>query len=121
MILFVCTSTAAGGAIWAGAEQVIHKRYSERSAGDPAVTTWLVASAVTDLGIMACLLWFLIRARNEATRFSGSQLRGPLNRMIRLTIESGGLTTVWAVVALIVYLHDSSSNASVSMGFILGR
>lgn len=121
VILFLCTSCAAGGAIWAGAEQVIHKLYSERSAGDRAVTTWLVASAVTDAGVMACLLWFLIRARNEASRFSGSQLEKPLNRMIRLTIETGAGTTAWAVVALIVYLRNPSSNSSVAMGFMLGR
>jgi len=117
----MCTSAAAGGAFWAGAEQVIHKKFSERSAGDGAVTTWLACSAACDAGIMACLLWFLIRARNEAARFSGSQLAAPLNRMIRLTIESGGLTTAWAIVALIVYTHKPSSNSSVAMGFLLGR
>lgn len=120
-ILLVGTTVSLAGAIWSGVATAENTLYADRGADDAGVSMWLISSAATDVGIAAALLVFLLRARSEAVKFEGSQLRGPLNRMIKLTIETGGLTTAWALVALIVYLHDNTSNEAVAMGYCLGR
>ncbi len=119
--LVIATGAAFAGTVWAGYEQVVNKKYADRSKGDAAVSMWLIASAVADAGICAVLLAFLYRARKVARQFESSKLEAPLKKMMILTVETGGLTAAWAVVALGVYLRDSSSNASVGMGYCLGR
>ncbi len=82
---------------------------------------WLIGAAVADAGIAGVLLALLYRARKVASQFGGSNLVGPLTKMMILPIETGGLTAVIAAVALGVYLKNPSSNASVGLGFVMGR
>lgn len=119
--LALATCAAFAGTIWAGYEQIVNKLYADRSKGDAAVSTWLIASAVADAGICVVLLAFLYKARKVARQFESSRLEAPLKKMMILTVETGGLTSIWAVIALGVYLRDSSSNAAVGMGYCLGR
>lgn len=116
--LALATCAAFAGTIWAGYEEHVNKLYAERSKGDAAVSMWLIASAVADAGICLVLLAFLYKARKVARQFEASRLEGPLKKMMILTIETGGLTSVWAIVALGVYLRDSSSNASVGESYL---
>lgn len=64
---------------------------------------------------------FLLKARRVAARFEASQLHGPLTKMIFLAAETGGFTTIWACVAIAVYKSNDQTNASVGLGYCLGR
>lgn len=121
IILCLGALTALGGTIYAGVAVALNSAYAERQSADNGVTTWLVGNAGTDMLIAVALVTFLLRARKVASRFEASQLHAPLTRMIYLAIETGGFTTLWSIIALCVYKSNDESNASVGMGYCLGR
>ncbi|KAH7337128.1 hypothetical protein B0J17DRAFT_666379 [Rhizoctonia solani] len=63
------------------------------------VIIWLVLSAVTDVFITCILSWYL---HTHRTGFSKTD--DVITRLVRLTVQTGLITTVWATVDLIVYL-----------------
>ncbi len=119
--LALATATAIAGALWAAYVESQIKLLADRARGNAPISTWLIAAAVGDAGIALVLLALLWRARKVASQFEGSNLVGPLTRMMVLTIETGGLTAVIAVIALCFYVKDPSSNIAVGLGFVLGR
>ncbi|KAF4562642.1 hypothetical protein EYR36_004036 [Pleurotus pulmonarius] len=65
----------------------------------PAVSTWLGASALADLLITGCLLFTLQRKR------TGMQATdGIINKIMLLTIQTGLITTVFAIADLVLAL-----------------
>lgn len=70
---------------------------------------WLGTAAATDIIISATLVVVLWRARQEASHFKQSTLTAPLNRLMIRTVESGSVTSAYALAALAVYLHDTQS------------
>lgn len=63
------------------------------------VIIWLIGAAICDSTITLALTWHL---RRHKTGFSGTD--DILNKIIRLTVQNGLLTAVWAIVDLIAYL-----------------
>ncbi|EKM52683.1 uncharacterized protein PHACADRAFT_261275 [Phanerochaete carnosa HHB-10118-sp] len=63
------------------------------------VIIWLIGAAVCDAMITLSLTWHL---RRHKTGFSGTD--DILNKIIRLTVQNGLLTAVWASIDLVVYL-----------------
>ncbi|CAE6478081.1 unnamed protein product [Rhizoctonia solani] len=63
------------------------------------VIIWLVLSAVTDVFITCILSWYL---HTHRTGFSKTD--DVITRLVRLTVQTGLITTVWATTDLIVYL-----------------
>jgi len=68
------------------------------------VIIWLVLSAVTDIAITGILSWYL---HSHRTGFSSTN--DIISRLIRITVQTGLITTIWAIVDLIVYLSFSNS------------
>ncbi|KAI0055577.1 hypothetical protein BV25DRAFT_1865755 [Artomyces pyxidatus] len=62
------------------------------------VIVWLTVSALVDSGITVILVWHL---RKHKRGFRSDEL---LDKIILLTVQTGAVTTVWAIVDLIVYL-----------------
>lgn len=87
--LALAATAAFAGALLAGIQTALHRAYDDRSADDIGVTTWLIGSAVADIGVSVLLLLFLHQARRMASSFEGSRLNGPLKRMMLMTIETG--------------------------------
>ncbi|KAA1469912.1 hypothetical protein DENSPDRAFT_650841 [Dentipellis sp. KUC8613] len=67
------------------------------------VIVWLATSALVDSTISAILVWYL---RHHKTGFSGSD--DVLNRIIRITVQTGLVTSVWAIVDLGLFLGSPS-------------
>jgi len=63
------------------------------------VIVWLVFSAVTDSAITSILCWYLHKHR---TGFSKTD--DIITRVVRLTMQTGLIITIWATVDLICYL-----------------
>ncbi|CUA72555.1 hypothetical protein RSOLAG22IIIB_10110 [Rhizoctonia solani] len=63
------------------------------------VTIWLVLSAVTDIVITCILSWYL-----HTNRTGFSKTDDIITRLVRLTVQTGLITTVWATTDLLVYL-----------------
>ncbi|CAE6359496.1 unnamed protein product [Rhizoctonia solani] len=64
-----------------------------------AVITWLGLSALTDVVITCILSWYL---HTHRTGFSKTD--DVITRLVRLTVQTGLITTVWATTDLILYL-----------------
>ncbi|KAG8731469.1 hypothetical protein FRC11_004049 [Ceratobasidium sp. 423] len=63
------------------------------------VIIWLVLSALTDIVITGILSWYL---HTHRTGFSKTD--DVITRLVRLTVQTGLITTVWATTDLLVYL-----------------
>ncbi|KAI0804514.1 hypothetical protein BC629DRAFT_1590781 [Irpex lacteus] len=75
------------------------KFYKDFSKFDQVGAVWLVCTAVCDVTIATSLTWYL---RKHKTGFS--QTDDVLNKIIRLTVQNGAITAVWAIVDLILFL-----------------
>ncbi|KAI0089212.1 hypothetical protein BDY19DRAFT_131256 [Irpex rosettiformis] len=69
-----------------------------------AVIIWLAFSAAADVLIAVSLVWYL---RQHKTGFSGSD--DAIDRIIRLTVQTGLITAVCATVDLVVFLADDTT------------
>ncbi|KAF8607052.1 hypothetical protein BDV93DRAFT_414462, partial [Ceratobasidium sp. AG-I] len=65
----------------------------------PPIVVWLTMSAVIDVAVTSILSWHLHRNR---TGFSKTD--DLITRLIRLTVQTGLMTSIWAVADLILYL-----------------
>ncbi|KAJ6586468.1 hypothetical protein DFH09DRAFT_1359781 [Mycena vulgaris] len=98
-----------GAGIAGSAGLVARPYYTETSNIAMQVTTWLIASAVTDIGISIILIKYL---RKMKTGFQNT-VNPPertLSKIVRLTFETAALTSVIALVDLIVYLISGKVN-----------
>lgn len=71
----------------------------------PAVIIWLAASAASDILIAITLAWYL---RNHKTGFKTTD--NYIDRLIKMTVQTGVVTAVWATVDLLLFLLDDSGN-----------
>ncbi|EGO23892.1 hypothetical protein SERLADRAFT_450188 [Serpula lacrymans var. lacrymans S7.9] len=67
------------------------------------VIIWLVCAATGDILITTSLVWHL---NNHKTGFRDTD--DVINRIIRLTVQTGFVTAVWAVVDLVIFLTIST-------------
>jgi len=63
------------------------------------ITTWLVCTAVVDLGISIVLVWSLLRVKSTFHK-----TETVVSKLIRLSLETGSLTAACAVINLVLYL-----------------
>ena len=71
---------------------------------------------MTDLLIAGALI---IELRRVETIFKATQSR--IERVSRITVQSGAATSVVATTALVIYLINNESNISVAFAYALGR
>jgi len=76
---------------------------------------------VTDTVIASLLVYKLWDARRKIVSFESSNLKQPLERLIRTSIETGAATALLAAATLAAYLADKTSNISPCIGEVLGR
>lgn len=74
-------------------------RYADFPKFQAAVIVWLVGAAVCDTTITIALTYHL---RKHRTGFSGTD--DILNKITRLTMQNGLITSLWAITDLIIYL-----------------
>ncbi|KAG9121956.1 hypothetical protein FRC07_001862 [Ceratobasidium sp. 392] len=87
----------AGAATSAAAWFIID--FSRFDEAKPAVVVWLVMSAIADVVITCVLTWYLHSHRTGFPRTDDV-----ITRIIRLTIQTGLVTSLWAIVDVILYL-----------------
>ncbi|KAK0454811.1 hypothetical protein EV421DRAFT_2029785 [Armillaria borealis] len=93
----------AGGAIAATAKIRVIPGFANFQEFQSVVIIWLVASCVADIAITAILVSYL---RRHKTGFQGSDEL--VDRIIRATVQTGLITSVVAIVDLILFLVNSS-------------
>jgi len=83
------------------------------------ISAWLVGAAVCDVLITVTIVTVLARA-NQRTRFK--QTTNAITRLIRYTVETGLITSVMAVIELILWLTTGKEYNIHFIGFlVLGK
>ncbi|KAK1231982.1 hypothetical protein PQX77_004905 [Marasmius sp. AFHP31] len=114
--LILSSMIAFAGAIVTAVVIVKFPEYENRAKADIPVTTWLVASAVSDILIAAILIYTLQRLRTALRKTENL-----VKRLTILAIQTGSPGSLVATIGLIVYLNDNENNISVGIAFSLGR
>ncbi|KAK0205388.1 hypothetical protein DFS33DRAFT_1274294 [Desarmillaria ectypa] len=112
----ISVSPQAAGLVATAAAQIMYPQYAERYKGRVYVTVWLIASAVCDVCI-AVSLSFQLRRMNPTFQES----KRVINRLIGSVISTGTVSTIVAIVILIVFLKMPMTNVSTGVAFCLGR
>ncbi|KAJ8456465.1 hypothetical protein ONZ45_g18709 [Pleurotus djamor] len=82
------------------------------------VDLWLVSSAVCDVLISAAMITILARA---SARTSFSRSSASLNQVIKFTVETGFVTTIGAIIELILWRTMSENSFHFIFFLTLGR
>ncbi|KAJ8091065.1 hypothetical protein PM082_024676 [Marasmius tenuissimus] len=114
--LILSSMIAFTGAIVTAVVIVKFPEYEDRAKADIPVTTWLVASAVSDILIAAILIYTLQRLKTALRKTENL-----VKRLTILAIQTGSPGSFVATIGLIVYLNDNENNISVGIAFSLGR
>jgi len=84
----------------------------------PVVTTWTVASAVADIIITSCMFAILRHARSKTYL---TATRDTLSRLIRLTVQTGSLTSLLAIATIAIFLREPFGNMHTLPAYWLGK
>ncbi|KAJ7230023.1 hypothetical protein GGX14DRAFT_581925 [Mycena pura] len=94
-----------GGGLLVTIQVSLHPDYADFAHFRPFVITWLAASAVCDLVLSAALIYTL-RSRKGGARTTDQHL----DRIIRLTVQTGSISTVAALLDLFFFLFSPVSH-----------
>lgn len=104
LALIGITSFGACVAAWyAGIASSSMRNVAKASLLDPEVTGWLAGNVAADSMITITLVWQLSRRRNKGF----SKVNHVVHRAIRMSIETGALTTVATAIELALFLNSS--------------
>lgn len=92
-----------GGSIATASASLATGTFTKFQEFQSIVIVWLVSACVGDFTITAILVWYL---RKHKTGFQGSDEL--VDRIIRATVQTGLITSIMAIIDLIVYLVDPS-------------
>ncbi|KAJ7086309.1 hypothetical protein C8R43DRAFT_1244922 [Mycena crocata] len=88
----------------------LHPEYAAFSNFEPFVITWLASTAACDVLLSAALIYSLYTRKNKDT--SSRRLKNYIDRIIRLTLQTGSITAVAALLDLLVFLFTPVSAPS---------
>ncbi|KAJ7467018.1 hypothetical protein FB451DRAFT_403429 [Mycena latifolia] len=78
--------------------------YTQTSLVIVEVTTWLIATAITDIGISIILIMHLRKVKTGFKKYT-------LSRIVRITFETAALTSIIAIIDLLLYITMGKNNA----------
>ncbi|KAF5383048.1 hypothetical protein D9615_004798 [Tricholomella constricta] len=105
-----------GGGVWLTVTVIIIRRYSRKPELHWPALVWLLASAIADVTITVSLATNLARRK---TGFSGTD--DAINRIIRLTIQTGFVTAVFATLDVVCFLALPHTTINFVWDFALSK
>ncbi|KAJ7187264.1 hypothetical protein C8R46DRAFT_1207223 [Mycena filopes] len=84
----------------------------------PEITVWLTASAACDVAITLALVWVFSRQKKRSN-FEGTH--GIINKLLRFSVETGFVTTLGAIVEVILWLTSRQWNIHFIFFLVLGK
>ncbi|KAF9258262.1 hypothetical protein L218DRAFT_1005190 [Marasmius fiardii PR-910] len=116
-ILLALNALAALACVTASAFIIIkYPRYDQRHRGIIPITLWLSTTTTVDIGITAVLIFWFSRMK---TSFKHTE--NILQRLIRVSLQTGSTTCAVAIAALITVIINPASNIEGCLTFVLGR
>ncbi|KAH9481559.1 hypothetical protein JR316_0006086 [Psilocybe cubensis] len=112
----VIALTEATAAIIGGVQAATVDLQRLQSAAFASTTIWLAGSAVCDIIIAGCMSYFLSK---KDTAFKAT--RTVINKLIRLTIETGTLTATVATIDIVLFLAFRHNNYHTAPATILAK
>lgn len=105
-----------GGGVWLSVTVVHVRRYARKPDLHWPALVWLLASAIADVTITVSLAFNLARRK---TGFSGTD--DAINRIIRLTIQTGFITAVFATLDVVCFLALPHTTINFIWDFALSK
>lgn len=115
-IICVLAIVSLGGGTWLSVTVVHVRRYSRKPELHWPALLWLLSSAIADVTITISLVFNLARRK---TGFSGTD--DAINRIIRLTIQTGFITAVFATLDVICFLALPHTTINFIWDFALSK
>jgi len=112
--LFVLMLASLAGSLATGIMIIRASSLSARAALKIPVIIWFTLSAALDCSISGLLIWCL---RSGKTQYKSSQIE----RLTSVTVQTGSMTAIVALVILAVYLDNPQGNVATGFGQCLGR
>ncbi|KAK0492363.1 hypothetical protein EDD18DRAFT_1184248 [Armillaria luteobubalina] len=114
--LSVCFTAllAVAGGIATAAEANAQRAVTDFQTFKMTVIIWLVSSCVCDFLITAALVWYLHKTGFE-------QSDELMDRIIRLTVQTGLITSICAMLDLVTFLAIASPNVHIIFTGMLGK
>ncbi|KAF7349376.1 hypothetical protein MSAN_01727400 [Mycena sanguinolenta] len=105
-IIALVTAVQLGASIWTAVDMYRTRNFPETRLFKPP-EVWLAATASADLMIVAGMVFYLLKAREpEFTR----RIKATLSRIIKVTVETGVLCAVAALVVLALFVAYDGNN-----------
>ncbi|KAJ6493024.1 hypothetical protein C8R45DRAFT_1135885 [Mycena sanguinolenta] len=105
VITFLTAFQFAAG-IWTGVDIIRTKKFSNLHVMKTP-EAWLAATAVDDLIIVAAMVFYLLKARQTELK---TKTKASLSRIIKITIETGVLCALAAIVVLYLFIAFGGNN-----------
>jgi len=102
--------------IWSAVTLRVVERFDRKPTIVPKATVWFAASSIADALITGILWWSLAKRR---TGYKNTDVT--INRIIRLTVQTGFLTVVFALMELISFFTILNTNANFAFDFPLSK
>ncbi|KAF9265186.1 hypothetical protein L218DRAFT_160510 [Marasmius fiardii PR-910] len=116
VLLAVISLTAFACITASGAIITKYPRYVDRYHGTIPIIIWLSTTTTADIGITAVLVFWFYRAK---TSFKHTE--SIIQRLIGVSLQTGGATCALAIGTLISYIINTASNIEASLTFVLCR
>ncbi|KAJ7187777.1 hypothetical protein C8R46DRAFT_1094 [Mycena filopes] len=84
----------------------------------PEITLWLTSTAACDLLITFSLVWIFSRQKK---RSHFQRTSGIINRLIRFSVETGAVTSVGAIIEVVLWLTTHQYNVHFIFFLVLGK
>jgi len=114
LILFMLASL--GSCAGAVVSLLLHMAYAQRDKIVLPIPIWFSTIVATDISISLALLWQLNQIKSP---FKATQ--SLIRRLMTSTIRTGTVSSVVAVIILILFLTDKQSNFGTGFSYCLGR
>ncbi|KAJ7781823.1 hypothetical protein DFH07DRAFT_1055398 [Mycena maculata] len=101
LVVVLCATAGLVGGLATAAEAIITPEFAKFQKAKPYVALWLSAECIADFLITTILVWHLKRRK---TGFQKTDML--VDRIITMTVHTGVLTSVCAILDLILYLVD---------------
>ncbi|KAJ6449469.1 hypothetical protein C8R45DRAFT_1130828 [Mycena sanguinolenta] len=118
-LLSILIVAAFGGGLASGLTIVLFPALKDRSKVRISGTVWMITQASADLIIAGALLLEVMKAK---TVFQGQRrVSNMLNRLVSHIIQTGTVTAVIAVLAIMIFLINEETNIPVGILYTSGR
>ncbi|KAK7029630.1 hypothetical protein VNI00_014328 [Paramarasmius palmivorus] len=108
LVVIVCSLAGLGGAIGSTVGVLAHPKFVEFQEFKAAVLVWLAGECIADAAITTILVSYLVKLtcciRQHKSGFKTSDEL--IDRIIRMTIQTGVLTSACALIDLILFVID---------------